>query len=159
MIKLILQKFKKSDLMIKEKIYIASDHAGFELKEKIISFLKEQKIDFEDLGPCNNNRCDYPDYAHLLSSKIDEKTFGILVCGSGIGMSIAANKHKNIRCALCNEPLSAELSRKHNDANILALGARLIGEDMAFKIINIFISTSFEGGRHCGRISKIEDNL
>ncbi|ENN5834207.1 ribose 5-phosphate isomerase B [Campylobacter lari] len=145
--------------MLREKIYIASDHAGFVLKQEIINFLQEKNINFEDLGPFSEDRCDYPDYAHLLSSKIDENSFGILVCGSGIGMSIAANRHKNIRCALCNEPLSAKLSREHNDANVLALGARLIGADMAFEIISNFINTSFSGGRHCVRINKIEAKL
>ncbi|AJD03247.1 allose-6-phosphate isomerase / ribose-5-phosphate isomerase B [Campylobacter lari] len=145
--------------MLREKIYIASDHAGFVLKQEIINFLQEKNINFEDLGPFSEDRCDYPDYAHLLSSKIDENSFGILVCGSGIGMSIAANRHKNIRCALCNEPLSAKLSREHNDANVLALGARLIGVDMAFEIISNFINTSFSGGRHCVRINKIEAKL
>ncbi|MPB17051.1 ribose 5-phosphate isomerase B [Campylobacter lari] len=145
--------------MLREKIYIASDHAGFILKQEIINFLQEKNINFEDLGPFSNDRCDYPDYAHLLSSKIDENSFGILVCGSGIGMSIAANRHTNIRCALCNEPLSAKLSREHNDANVLALGARLTGVDMAFEIISNFINTSFSGGRHCVRISKIEAKL
>ncbi|MCV3451505.1 allose-6-phosphate isomerase / ribose-5-phosphate isomerase B [Campylobacter lari] len=142
--------------MLREKIYIASDHAGFILKQEIINFLQEKNINFKDLGPFSEDRCDYPDYAHLLSSKIDENSFGILVCGSGIGMSIAANRHKNIRCALCNESLSAKLSREHNDANVLALGARLIGVDMAFEIISNFINTSFSGGRHCVRINKIE---
>ncbi|WP_258109024.1 ribose 5-phosphate isomerase B [Campylobacter lari] len=145
--------------MLREKIYIASDHAGFVLKQEIINFLQEKNINFKDLGPFSEDRCDYPDYAHLLSSKIDENSFGILVCGSGIGMSIAANRHKNIRCALCNEPLSAKLSREHNDANVLALGARLLGVDMAFEIISNFINTSFSGGRHCVRISKIEAKL
>ncbi|BEK14007.1 ribose 5-phosphate isomerase B [Campylobacter lari] len=145
--------------MLREKIYIASDHAGFILKQEIINFLQEKNINFEDLGPFSNDRCDYPDYAHLLSSKINETSFGILVCGSGIGMSIAANRHTNIRCALCNEPLSAKLSREHNDANVLALGSRLTGIDMAFEIINNFINTSFSGGRHCARISKIEAKL
>ncbi|ECW8955311.1 ribose 5-phosphate isomerase B [Campylobacter lari] len=142
--------------MLREKIYIASDHAGFILKQEIINFLQEKNINFEDLGPFSEDRCDYPDYAHLLSSKIDENSFGILICGSGIGMSIVANRHKNIRCALCNEPLSTKLSREHNDANVLALGARLIGVDMAFEIISNFINTSFSGGRHCVRINKIE---
>ncbi|AJC87632.1 ribose 5-phosphate isomerase B [Campylobacter insulaenigrae] len=143
--------------MLREKIFVASDHAGFELKEKITLFLQDQKISYEDLGPFDASRCDYPDFAHSLSSKINEKTFGILICGSGIGMSIAANRHKNIRCALCNEPLSAKLSREHNDANVLALGSRLIGVDMAFEIIVNFINTSFSGGRHCQRINKIEE--
>ncbi|MCG4231165.1 RpiB/LacA/LacB family sugar-phosphate isomerase, partial [Campylobacter jejuni] len=100
--------------------------------------------------------CDYPDYAHLLASKIDEQSFGILICGSGIGISIAANRHKNIRCALCNESLSAKLARKHNDANVLAFGGRLIGIDAAIDMIENFIQTPFDQGRHVKRIQKIE---
>ncbi|MBM0637397.1 ribose 5-phosphate isomerase B [Campylobacter sp. VicNov18] len=142
--------------MLREKIYIASDHAGLELKEKICFFLKEKKINFEDLGTNNYINCDYPDYAHLLASKINDKSFGILICGSGIGISIAANRHKNIRCALCNETLSAELARKHNDANVLALGGRLIGIELAINLIEKFIQTPFEEGRHTQRIQKIE---
>ncbi|PCM57380.1 ribose-5-phosphate isomerase, partial [Campylobacter sp. BCW_8712] len=116
--------------MLREKIYIASDHAGFELKEKICVFLKEKNIIFNDLGTNTCASCDYPDYAHLLAEKIDKRSFGILICGSGIGISIAANRHKNIRCALCHESLSAELARRHNDANVLALGGRLIGIEL-----------------------------
>ncbi|TKX30989.1 ribose 5-phosphate isomerase B [Campylobacter estrildidarum] len=145
--------------MLKEKIYIASDHAGFYLKEKICAYLKEKQIKFEDLGTNSANSCDYPDFAHLLASKIDQNSFGILICGSGIGISITANRHKNIRCALCQESLSAKLARKHNDANVLALGGRLIGTDMAIEIIENFIQTPFEKGRHIKRIQKIEVDL
>lgn len=144
--------------MLKDKIYIASDHAGFELKGKICTFLKEKNLCFEDLGTKDTQGCDYPDYAHLLASKIDENSFGILICGTGIGISIAANKHAGIRCALCNESLSAKLARKHNDANVLALGGRLIGADLAFDIIQNFIQTPFDGERHIKRIQKIEVN-
>lgn len=169
--------------MFKSKIYIAADHGGFELKAKICTFLKEQKIAFEDLGTNSTTPCDYADFAHILAQKLvnlgdftkkisknndnnpndknasnhDKKAFGILICGSGIGISIAANRHKNIRCALCNEPLSAMLARKHNDANVLALGGRLIGGEMAFEIIKSFLNTEFEGGRHIKRIEKIEN--
>lgn len=143
--------------MLRKKIYIASDHAGFELKEKICTFFKEQKLNYINLGTHDTTSCDYPDYAHLLSAKIDNESFGILICGSGIGISIAANRHKNIRCALCHESLSAKLSRQHNDANVLALGGRLIGIELAIEIINIFITTSFENGRHLKRIQKIEE--
>lgn len=142
--------------MLREKIYIASDHAGFELKEKICLFLKEKNIIFNDLGTNDCTSCDYPDYAHLLAEKINKQSFGILICGSGIGISIAANRHKNIRCALCHESLSAELARKHNDANVLALGGRLIGIELAINIIEKFIQTPFEEGRHIRRIQKIE---
>lgn len=142
--------------MLREKIYIASDHAGFELKEKICLFLKEKNIIFNDLGTNDCTSCDYPDYAHLLAEKINKQSFGILICGSGIGISIAANRHKNIRCALCHESLSAELARKHNDANVLALGGRLIGIELAINIIEKFIQTPFDEGRHIQRIQKIE---
>lgn len=143
-------------VMLKKQIYIANDHAGLELKEKICLFLKEKNIPFTDLGTNSKTSCDYPDYAHLLASKIDEESFGILICGSGVGVSIAANRHKNIRCALCAESLSAKLARKHNDANVLALGARLIGIDLAFEIIENFIQTPFDKERHIQRIQKIE---
>ena len=145
--------------MLREKIYIASDHAGFELKEKICEFLKNKQISFTDLGTDSKQSCDYPDYAHLLASKMDSKSFGILICGTGIGISITANRHKKIRCALCHESLSAKFARKHNDANVLALGARLIGVDLALDIIENFIQTPFEEGRHIKRIQKIEAGL
>ena len=145
--------------MLRKKIYIANDHAGLELKEKICLFLKEKQLDFEDLGTKSPMSCDYPDYAHLLSSKINEQSFGILICGTGIGVSIAANRHENIRCALCSESLSAELARKHNDANVLALGGRLIGIELAVNIIEKFIQTPFEEGRHVQRIQKIEEKI
>lgn len=142
--------------MLKNIIYIASDHAGFELKQKICSYFKENEINFLDLGTNDNSSCDYPDFAHSLAKKIDNNSFGILICGTGIGISISANRHKNIRCALCNEGLSAKLSRKHNDANVLAIGGRMIGFEQAINIIEIFINTEFDGDRHINRIKKIE---
>lgn len=142
--------------MLRDKIYIASDHAGYRLKEELCSFFKEKFLSFEDLGTKSDESCDYPDYAHLLASKIDGNSFGILICGSGIGISISANRHKNIRCALCNESFSAKLARKHNNANVLALGGRLLGLDLAKDIVLTFINTNFDGGRHETRIQKIE---
>lgn len=142
--------------MLRERLYIASDHAGYELKTKLCVFFKEAQIPFIDLGTSDEKSCDYPDFAHLLASKIDEKSFGILICGSGIGISIAANRHKNIRCALCSESLSAKLARKHNDANVLAFGGRLVGFDLAVDMIDNFIKTPFDEGRHMKRIQKIE---
>ncbi|QBL11073.1 ribose 5-phosphate isomerase B [Campylobacter helveticus] len=142
--------------MLRERLYIASDHAGYELKTKLCTFFKEVQISFIDLGTNDEKSCDYPDFAHLLASKIDEKSFGILICGSGIGISIAANRHKNIRCALCSESLSARLARKHNDANVLAFGGRLVGLDLAIDMIENFIKTPFDEGRHMKRIQKIE---
>lgn len=142
--------------MLRKKILIANDHAGFELKNKLCAFFKSSNLAYDDLGAHSNQSCDYAEFAHKLASKIDDQSFGILICGSGIGISIAANRHDGIRCALCSESLSAKLARKHNDANVLALGGRLIGADLATDIVNEFINTQFEGGRHLPRIQKIE---
>ena len=138
-----------------KKIYIASDHAGFKLKESI---KKKFSLKFEvlDLGPKNSkNSVNYPDYAHKLSKKINKDNIGILVCGSGMGMSMTANKHKNIRAALCYSVKNAKLSRLHNDANVITLGERLISKNLAFECVNAFLNTEFEGGRHLKRIKKI----
>ena len=139
-----------------KKIFISSDHAGYNLKSKIISyFSKKQKI--IDLGPNSKNSVDYPDYAKLLSKKVGSTngSFGILVCGSGMGMSIAANKNKYIRAALCYSKKNTRLSRLHNNANIITLGSRLIDKNKAFNLIKIFLSTKFKGGRHLRRVKKI----
>ena len=139
-----------------KKIFISSDHAGYNLKNKIISyFSKKQKI--IDLGPNSKNSVDYPDYAKLLSKKVGSTngSFGILVCGSGMGMSIAANKNKYIRAALCYSKKNTRLSRLHNNANIITLGERLIDKNKAIDLIKIFLSTKFEGGRHLRRVKKI----
>ncbi len=137
-------------------IFIASDHAGFYLKEIIKNFLIKKNKKVEDLGPLNDNSVDYPDYAHLLSKKIKNKPhFGILVCGSGTGMAITANKHKYIRAAQCYNIKSTILSRKHNNANVMAIGARLIKKATALKCVDVFLKTNFEGGRHNRRVKKI----
>ena len=137
-------------------IVLASDHAGYELKEAIKKFLLKKRKKVLDLGTKNKNSVDYPDFAHRLSKKIKKKNqFGILVCGSGIGMDMAANKHKNIRAALCYNIKSTKLSRQHNDANVMAIGSRLIKRNVAIKCVSAFINTNFEGGRHIRRISKI----
>ena len=140
-----------------KKIFISSDHAGFKLKEHIKSFLKKKKYSFIDLGPDNDNRVDYPDYAHSAAKKvkINKNYRAILVCGSGIGMNIAANRHKNIRAAQCYNVKSTKLSRLHNDANIITLGSRLLSKKNALNCISIFLKTKFEGGRHTKRIKKI----
>ena len=140
-----------------KNIFIASDHAGFNLKKSIITKFSK-KIKFEDLGPLNQNKpVNYPDYAHRLCRKVSKKSnnIGILVCGSGMGMAMAANKHKKIRAALCYSIKNTKLSRLHNNANIITLGARLINKNTAFKCINIFINTKFEGGRHTKRVKNI----
>tara|TARA_B110000263_G_C14996105_1_gene368271 strand:- start:100 stop:525 length:426 start_codon:yes stop_codon:yes gene_type:complete len=140
-----------------KNIYISSDHAGFNLKENIKIYLLKKKIKFYDMGPLNNNRCDYPIFAHKVAKKVNNNKnyIGILVCGSGTGMSVVANKHKNIRAAQCYSEKSTKLSRLHNDANIITLGSRLITKKEAFKYIDIFIKTKFEGGRHKKRLKKI----
>ena len=139
-----------------KKIFISSDHAGFNLKKSIIKkFSKNQKI--VDLGPSSDKSVDYPDYARKLSKKISSSngSFGILICGSGTGMTIAANKNKKIRAALCYSEKNTKLSRLHNNANIITLGARLINKNKAFNLVKVFLSTKFEGGRHLRRVKKI----
>ena len=138
------------------KIFISSDHAGFNLKKNIIkNFSKKQKI--IDLGPSSRQSVDYPDYAHKLSKKVssNSRNFGILVCGSGAGMAISANKNKKIRAALCYSIKNTKLSRLHNNANIITLGERLIDKNKAITLIKVFLSTKFEGGRHLRRVKKI----
>jgi len=146
------------DRKIKSKrVVLASDHAGFKLKEEIIKFLIKKKRKVLDLGTKNTSTVDYPDYAHLLSKKMNlaENQFGILICGSGTGMSMTANKHKNIRAALCYDTKSTRLSRLHNNANVMTIGARLIKKSVALKCVDTFLRTNFDGGRHLRRIKKI----
>ena len=140
-----------------KKIFISSDHAGFKLKEEIKSHLSKKKLSFQDLGPFNDDRVDYPDYAHKVARKVkaNKSNVGILVCGSGMGMNIAANRHKNIRAAQCFNLKSTKLSRLHNDANIIKLGSRLLNKKLALSCVKIFLNTKFEGGRHSKRIKKI----
>ena len=140
-----------------KNIFISSDHAGYNLKEKIIKKFKK-KYSFSDLGTDNSkNSVNYPDYAHKLCRRVSNnaKNMGILVCGSGIGMSMAANRHKKIRAAVCYSVKNTKLSRLHNNANIITLGARLTNKTTAFKCIDVFINTKFEGGRHKKRVRKI----
>ncbi|MCI1273777.1 MAG: ribose 5-phosphate isomerase B [Clostridiaceae bacterium] len=140
------------------KVAIGSDHGGFEYKSKIIDYLKSKNIDVEDLGTYTKDSCDYPEIAHKVASKVVDKSVdkGILICGTGIGMSIAANKVKGIRAALCSDTYSAHASREHNDANILCLGERVIGECLALDIVNVWINAEFQGGRHQRRVDMIE---
>ena len=140
-----------------ERVVLASDHAGFKLKEAIKKFLVKKREKVLDLGTKNTSSVDYPDYAHLLSKKMkkNKKQFGILICGSGTGMSMTANKHKNIRAALCYDVKSTKLSRQHNNANVITMGARLIKKSVALKCVNVFLKTNFDGGRHLRRIKKI----
>ncbi len=138
-----------------KKVLIASDHAGFKLKKILIEEL-QGKIKFEDLGPFSENSVDYPDYAKKLSKKIDLKNdlIGVLICGSGIGMSMVANRFKNVRAALCMNNKMSILARQHNNANILVLGSRLISQQEAIKCLLVFLKTNYEGGRHQTRLDK-----
>jgi|SRR5208283_909724 len=138
-------------------VAIGSDHAGLEVKKEIQSVLKELDCEFNDYGTETPQSVDYPDFGEKVADAVSRGTAdrGILICGTGIGMSIVANKFFNIRAALCNELFSARMSRLHNDANILILGGRIIGKDLAKEIVRIWITTPFEGGRHKDRLTKI----
>ena len=140
-----------------KKIFVSSDHAGFALKKKVLNFLKKKKLSFQDLGPFSDKSVDYPLYAHKLAKNVkkNKRNVGILICGSGTGMNIAANKHRNIRAAQCFSLKSTKLSRLHNDANVITLGSRLISKNNALKYISVFLNTKFEGGRHLRRVKKI----
>ena len=149
-----MSRYRKTEI---KRVILASDHAGFKLKEVIKKFLIKKKKTVLDLGTKNTSSVDYPDYAHLLSRKINKSKnqFGILICGSGTGMSIAANKHKNIRAALCYNIKATKLSRQHNNANVMTLGSRLTKKNIALKCVSAFLKTGFDGGRHLRRIRKI----
>ncbi len=140
-------------------IAIGSDHAGFKLKEILINHLQDKGIKVKDFGTNSLDSVDYPDYAVSVSSSIISKEcdFGILICGTGIGISIAANKVKGIRAALCHDGYTARMSRFHNDANIIAMGANVIGSEVAKDMVDIWLTSKFEGGRHERRINKIEN--
>ena len=146
--------------MNKIKFAIASDHAGYILKEEIKNHFRQQEIEFIDCGTENEtDSVNYPDFAHKLCLKIQsgEAERGILVCGTGIGMSIAANKHKGIRAACCSDTFSARLTRMHNDANVLCIGARVVGAGLALDLVDIFVETKFGGGRHERRVNMLKD--
>lgn len=139
------------------KLAIGCDHAGFELKELLKKFLNSKGIEIEDKGTYSQDSVDYPDFAHAVANAVEKKevNFGILICGSGNGISMAANKHAGIRAALCWSKEIASLARQHNDANILSLPARFISAEEAKEITDTFLSVAFEGGRHANRVNKI----
>ncbi|PQL90495.1 ribose 5-phosphate isomerase B [Apibacter adventoris] len=139
------------------KIALAADHAGFEYKNYIFKYLSEKGHQIHDFGTYSSESCDYPDYIHPLSIAVENKEFdfGIIFCGSGEGVSITANKHAGIRCALCWQTDIARLTRQHNNSNIVAIPARFIAKELAQEIIDTFLSTEFDGGRHQTRINKI----
>jgi ribose 5-phosphate isomerase B len=139
------------------KIAIGSDHAGFELKQIIVEYLSSRNVDFVDCGTKNLDSVDYPDFAKRVADEVSNKdlVMGILVCGSGQGMAMTANRYKNVRAAICHNSDVAKITREHNDANILCLGSRFIEKTEALKCVEVFISTDFEGERHLKRINKI----
>jgi len=141
-----------------KKLAIASDHAGFEYKEIIKKYLEEKKYEIIDFGTNSADSVDYPDFVHPSAKAVENKDcdFGILICGSGNGVQIAANKHQNIRCALSWNLEIAKLARQHNDANMISLPAKFISEDLAKQIVDVFLNTDFEGGRHLTRVNKIK---
>jgi ribose 5-phosphate isomerase B len=140
------------------KFYIATDHAGIELKDYTVQLLKDKGHEVIDLGPYSKDRVDYPDYAVKVAESVlaDSDSQGILICGSGIGMSMAANRFSGIRAALCHDAYTASVARGHNDANILCFGERIVGKGVAESILDAWIDSSFDGGRHTGRVAKIE---
>ncbi len=140
------------------KLYIATDHAGVEIKPQVIAMVQEAGHEITNLGPTDNSRVDYTDFAHKLCEKVleDKGSYGILICGTGIGMSLSANKHKGIRAALCHDAYTASMARAHNDANVLCFGQRVIGLGTVESILNAWFTTDFEGGRHAQRVEKIE---
>ena len=140
-------------------IAIASDHGGYDLKRELMAHLKARGLEYEDFGCFSAESCDYPDFGEPAARAVAEGKCdrGILICGTGVGMSITANKIKGIRCALCGDCYTAELTRRHNDANILAMGARVVGPGLAEKIMDTFLDTAFEGGRHARRVAKIHE--
>jgi ribose 5-phosphate isomerase B len=141
------------------RIALGADHAGYELKQKIRARLEQQGIEVDDKGTIDNNSVDYPDYARQVGHDVADKKvdLGILVCGSGIGMAIAANKVPGVRAANVSTEYEAQMSREHNDANVLAIGARILQNDQAFKIVDTWIKTQFAGGRHQKRVDKISE--
>lgn len=138
-------------------IAIGSDHGGYALKQEIIQYLKENKRGFKDFGTDSEESCDYPQYGRIVGEAVasGEYEYGILICGTGIGISIAANKVRGVRAVVCSDCYSAEMSRRHNDANIIALGGRVLGPGLARKIVDTFLHTEFEGGRHVRRVDQI----
>jgi ribose 5-phosphate isomerase B len=141
------------------RILIASDHAGFDLKALLVGYARDEGHDVLDLGTATPASVDYPDFAHDLAHRVlaGEGERGVLICGTGIGMSITANRHRGIRAALCHDAFTAELARRHNDANVLCMGGRTTGPGVAVQMLDIFLATPFEGGRHQRRVDKVEE--
>ncbi len=143
------------------KIVVGCDHAAYELKLKVVEHLKERGFEVTDVGTNSSDSCDYPIFADALCKKLQsgECERGILICGTGIGMSIAANKHAGIRAACCSEIYSARLTREHNDANVLCFGARVVGEGTALDLVDVFVDTEYMGGKHARRVAMLDELL
>ena len=139
-------------------VLLASDHAGFELKKLLAERVRESGHEVVDLGPTSQNPVDYPDYAHDLARRVaaGEGERGVLICGTGIGMAIAANRHPGVRAALCHDAFTAEMARRHSNANVLCMGGRTTGPGVAVQMLDIFLATPFDGGRHAKRVEKVE---
>lgn len=139
---------------MKETIIIGCDHAAYELKDKIVNFLEKKGINVKDIGTFSKDSVNYPDYADQVAKSVEKKECdrGILLCGTGLGMSMAANRHKGIRAALCNDIFSAKMSRLHNNSNVLVMGGRVVGDILAMEIVDTWLETEFEGGRHQKRL-------
>jgi ribose 5-phosphate isomerase B len=140
------------------KIIIGSDHAGYQMKEKVIAYLLSRGIEVEDAGPHDEESVDYTDYGKAVASKVSDASFerGILICGTGLGMSMVANRFRGVRAALANDLFSAIMSRRHNDSNVLVMGGRLIGDTLAMQLVDTWVETPFEGGRHQRRLEKMD---
>jgi len=140
-----------------KQLGVASDHAGLELKRALVAELEKRGVSVRDFGTTTGDSCDYPDFAHAVGRAFEQNEIerALLVCGTGVGMSIAANRHPSVRAVVCSEPLSARMARAHNDANVLCIGARVVGPGTAIDILEAFLAAEFEGGRHAGRVAKI----
>lgn len=143
--------------MMSKPLGVASDHAGLELKRIVVSALSDRGLAVRDFGTSTDGSCDYPDFAHMVGRAVEggEIDRALLFCGTGVGMSIAANRHAGVRAVVCSEGLSARMSRQHNDANVLCIGARIVGAGLAIEIVSAFLDAEFEGGRHSTRVAKI----
>lgn len=142
-------------------IALGCDHGGYDLKEHIKAYLEKKGMSVKDVGCDSKESCDYPLFGHAVGKAVASGTcnYGIAICTTGVGISISANKVEGVRCALCSETLSAEMTRRHNDANVLAMGAGMVGKNMAERIVDVFLNTEFEGGRHARRVNLIDDTV
>ena len=147
--------------MKKRKIVVGCDHAAYDLKLKVVEYIEDKGFEVVDVGTDSKESCDYPVFADALCKKIQsgDCELGVLICGTGIGMSIAANKHAGIRAACCSDVYSARLTREHNDANVLCFGARVVGEGTAFDLVDAFVDTEYVGGKHARRVAMLDDLL